>query len=59
MESTNQKLKVLIEQHKADPNLRVDPVGMVLNGVVDAAVSGESPTTRFVKQTGPPCLLYK
>ena len=40
MESTNQKLKVLIEQHKADPNLRVDPVGMVLNGVVDAAVSG-------------------
>jgi len=37
---TNQKIKSLIEQHLADPSLKVDPLGMVLNGVVDAAVSG-------------------
>jgi len=37
---TNQKIKSLIEQHLSDPSLKVDPLGMVLNGVVDAAVSG-------------------
>ena len=40
LETTNQKLKLLINQHRMEPNLRVDPLGMVLNGVVDAAVSG-------------------
>ena len=40
LDTTNQHLKSLIEQHRADSNLRVDPLGMVLNGVVDAAVNG-------------------
>lgn len=40
MEQTNTKLRSLIDQHKVDPALRVDPLGMVLNGVVDAAVNG-------------------
>ena len=40
LESVNQKLKSLIDQHRAEANLRVDPLGMVLNGVVDAAVNG-------------------
>ena len=38
--STSQKLKSLISQHQLDAGLRVDPLGMVLNGVVDAAVNG-------------------
>ena len=40
LETVNQKLKSLIDQHRAEANLRVDPLGMVLNGVVDAAVNG-------------------
>ena len=40
LEGTNQKIKSLIDQHRLDAGLRVDPLGMVLNGVVDAAVNG-------------------
>ena len=40
LETVNQKLKMLIDQHRAEAGLRVDPLGMVLNGVVDAAVNG-------------------
>ena len=40
METTNQKLQVQIDLHRTDPKARIDPLGMLLNGVVDAAVSG-------------------
>ncbi|XP_059148668.1 dedicator of cytokinesis protein 1-like isoform X3 [Physella acuta] len=40
MEEKNKKLTELIEQHKNDSSLRVDTLGMQLNGVVDPAVSG-------------------
>lgn len=40
IDETNDKIRSLIDQHLADPNLRVDPLGMVLHGVVDAAVNG-------------------
>ena len=40
LRETNQKIRSLIDQHLADATLKVDPLGMVLNGVVDAAVSG-------------------
>ena len=40
LRETNQKITSLIQQHRADASLKVDPLGMVLNGVVDAAVSG-------------------
>ncbi|BFY99041.1 hypothetical protein BsWGS_02080 [Bradybaena similaris] len=40
METKNKKLLMLIEQHRHDASLRVDPLGMQLNGVVDPAVSG-------------------
>ncbi|KAH9503217.1 Dedicator of cytokinesis protein 1 [Bulinus truncatus] len=40
MEEKNKKLIMLIEQHRMDSTLRVDPLGMQLNGVVDPAVSG-------------------
>lgn len=40
LEGTNQKLMHLIKEHMKDATLRVDPLGMVLNGVVDAAVNG-------------------
>lgn len=40
IDETNEKIRSLIDQHLGDPNLRVDPLGMVLHGVVDAAVNG-------------------
>ncbi|KFM61426.1 Dedicator of cytokinesis protein 2, partial [Stegodyphus mimosarum] len=40
MESTNKKICSLIMQHKRDPMLPINPLSMLLNGVVDAAVMG-------------------
>ncbi|XP_071039760.1 dedicator of cytokinesis protein 1 isoform X2 [Parasteatoda tepidariorum] len=40
MESTNRKICSLVLQHKCDPNLPINPLSMLLNGVVDAAVMG-------------------
>ncbi len=40
IEVANARLRGLVEQHRAEPAARVDPLGMVLNGVVDAAVNG-------------------
>ncbi|ESO09209.1 hypothetical protein HELRODRAFT_109536 [Helobdella robusta] len=40
LEETNQKLKSLVEQLLNDPTSKIDQLGMVLNGVVDAAVNG-------------------
>lgn len=40
MESTNRKICSLILQHRNDPMLPVNPLSMLLNGVVDAAVMG-------------------
>ncbi|XP_055899924.1 dedicator of cytokinesis protein 1-like isoform X3 [Biomphalaria glabrata] len=40
IEEKNKQLIMLIEQHRMDSTLRVDPLGMQLNGVVDPAVNG-------------------
>jgi dedicator of cytokinesis protein 1 len=40
LDETNQKIQSQIDQHLADPSLKVDTLGMILNGVVDAAVNG-------------------
>lgn len=40
MEGTNKKISNSIAAHKADPTLPVNPLGMLLNGIVDAAVMG-------------------
>ncbi|XP_041370196.1 dedicator of cytokinesis protein 1-like isoform X4 [Gigantopelta aegis] len=40
IEKTNKKLTMAIDQHRQDPALRIDPLGMLLNGVVDPAVNG-------------------
>jgi len=40
IDEINEKIRSLIDQHFNDPTLRVDPLGMVLHGVVDAAVNG-------------------
>jgi dedicator of cytokinesis protein 1 len=52
LEGTNQKLMLLIKEHMKDVNLRVDPLGMVLNGVVDAAVNGGIANYRPFYQAG-------
>lgn len=40
MDDKNKKMATVIDQHRHDPALRVDPLGMLLNGVVDPAVQG-------------------
>lgn len=40
MDSTNKKICSLILQHRSDPMLPINPLSMLLNGVVDAAVMG-------------------
>ena len=40
IDETNQKLSSLVDQSYTDPSLRIDTLGMVLHGVVDAAVNG-------------------
>lgn len=40
MEEKNKNLVTLIEEHRMNEGLRVDPLGLHLSGVVDPAVSG-------------------
>ena len=40
IETANDRLRILIEQHQNVANLPVDPLGMLLNGIVDPAVNG-------------------
>ncbi|XP_074643938.1 dedicator of cytokinesis protein 1-like [Tubulanus polymorphus] len=40
IDAANEKLRGLIEVTQSDLKMRVDPLGMVLNGIVDPAVSG-------------------
>lgn len=40
MESTNEKILTLINQYQADWSLPINPLSMLLNGIVDPAVMG-------------------
>ncbi|KAM9795094.1 dedicator of cytokinesis 2 [Neosynchiropus ocellatus] len=40
MESTNEKILTLINQYQADLSLPINPLSMLLNGIVDPAVMG-------------------
>lgn len=40
MQVTNDKLKSMIRQHLDDPGLPINPLSMLLNGIVDPAVMG-------------------
>ncbi|XP_064466141.1 dedicator of cytokinesis protein 1-like [Ornithodoros turicata] len=40
MESTNNKIRDMVLQHRADPTLPLNPLSMLLGGIVDAAVNG-------------------
>lgn len=40
MEATNAKIRDLVLQYRADPNLPLNPLSMHLGGIVDAAVNG-------------------
>ncbi len=40
MEKTNQRIKLLVDEHCSNPSFLSKEMGMVLNGVIDAAVSG-------------------
>lgn len=40
MEKTNEKLSNLVQQQACDRSLSVNPLSMMLNGIVDPAVMG-------------------
>uniref|UniRef100_A0A8C3KXB6 Dedicator of cytokinesis 1 n=1 Tax=Chrysolophus pictus TaxID=9089 RepID=A0A8C3KXB6_CHRPC len=40
MQLTNDKINNMIQQHLNDPNLPINPLSMLLNGIVDPAVMG-------------------
>ncbi|XP_059821727.1 dedicator of cytokinesis protein 2-like [Hypanus sabinus] len=40
MQTSNEKILTLITQHHNDPNLSINPLSMLLNGIVDPAVMG-------------------
>ncbi|GCC33624.1 hypothetical protein chiPu_0012094 [Chiloscyllium punctatum] len=40
MQTSNDKILTMINQHHSDPNLSINPLSMLLNGTVDPAVMG-------------------
>ncbi|XP_029465888.1 dedicator of cytokinesis protein 1 isoform X4 [Rhinatrema bivittatum] len=40
MQLTNEKINNMVQQHLNDPNLPINPLSMLLNGIVDPAVMG-------------------
>ncbi|XP_064601988.1 dedicator of cytokinesis protein 1-like isoform X2 [Liolophura sinensis] len=40
IDGKNKALQSMLSQHKVDPSLRIDPLGLTLNGVVDPSVNG-------------------
>lgn len=40
MQLTNEKISLMVQRHLTDPNLPINPLSMLLNGIVDPAVMG-------------------
>lgn len=40
MHLTNEKISSMVQRHLNDPNLPINPLSMLLNGIVDPAVMG-------------------
>lgn len=40
MQLTNEKINNMVQRHLNDPNLPINPLSMLLNGIVDPAVMG-------------------
>lgn len=40
MQLTNEKISSMVQRHLSDPNLPINPLSMLLNGIVDPAVMG-------------------
>lgn len=55
MQLTNEKINNMVQRHLNDPNLPINPLSMLLNGIVDPAVMGgfanyEKVRTTFLPQ---------
>ena len=40
MQLTNEKISSIVQRHQNDSNLPINPLSMLLNGIVDPAVMG-------------------
>lgn len=52
MQLTNDKINSMVQQHLDDPSLPINPLSMLLNGIVDPAVMGGF--TNYEKARDPP-----
>lgn len=53
MQLTNEKISSMVQRHLNDPNLPINPLSMLLNGIVDPAVMGGF--TNYEKVVGTVC----
>ena len=65
MQLTNDKINSMVQQHLDDPSLPINPLSMLLNGIVDPAVMGgfanyekarDTPASSFQPCPGTDCL---
>ena len=56
MQLTNDKLNSMVQQHLDDPSLPINPLSMLLNGIVDPAVMGGF--ANYEKAGDPPALSF-
>lgn len=57
MQLTNDKLNSMVQQHLDDPSLPINPLSMLLNGIVDPAVMGGF--ANYEKAGDPPALSFQ
>lgn len=58
MSTANEKILMMINQYQSDESLPINPLSMLLNGIVDPAVMGGFAKYEKVRDLGayPPCL---
>ncbi|NWH95017.1 DOCK1 protein, partial [Aegithalos caudatus] len=57
MQLTNDKINNMVQQHLGDPNLPINPLSMLLNGIVDPAVMGGFANYEKARLEFPQCSL--
>lgn len=54
MQLTNEKINNMVQRHLNDPTLPINPLSMLLNGIVDPAVMGGFANYEKVRSTFSP-----
>lgn len=57
MQLTNEKINNMVQRHLNDPNLPINPLSMLLNGIVDPAVMGGFTNYEKVRTLSPSSII--